>query len=104
MNPGFCLTDFRRNLGFSRKVMMKLMDITLGRTAEQGARQLVHAALGPDGEDGEHLKFWRGAYVSCNTVQEPSDFVISKEGHEAQERIWVSMHASTLVIGADMGL
>ncbi|EKM54522.1 uncharacterized protein PHACADRAFT_258430 [Phanerochaete carnosa HHB-10118-sp] len=88
VNPGFCYTELRRNLWLSRRLMMAVMDFTLGRSAEQGARQLVHAALGPDGKDGEHIQFMRGAYVSCNAVHEPSDFVISKEGHEVQERIW----------------
>ena len=66
------------------------MDIFMGRTTEQGARQLIWAALGPDGKDGEHVKHLRGAYVSIAEVHEPSNFVISKTGYETQERIWVS--------------
>lgn len=42
-------------------MLLKLMDITLRFTAEQDARQLVQTALGPDGQDCEHLKFWRMA-------------------------------------------
>lgn len=68
---------------------MGLMDIVMGRTAEQGARQLIWAALGPDGQDGEHTYFLHGAYVSNAEVREPSDFVISKEGYGAQEKLWV---------------
>jgi len=67
---------------------MALVDVTVGRSAEQGARQLLHAALGPDGEDGAHVEHMRGSYVSCHAVREPSDFVVSKEGHDVQETIW----------------
>ena len=35
---------------------MRMMDIVMGRTAEQGARQLLWAALGPDGKDGQQLR------------------------------------------------
>lgn len=88
VNPGFCYSGLRRNLPVGTRLLMAVMDLTLGRSAEQGARQLLHAALGPDGADGPHVAFMRGAYVSCNAVQEPSDFVISKEGHDVQERLW----------------
>ncbi|TFK49620.1 short-chain dehydrogenase [Heliocybe sulcata] len=55
------------------------------RTSEQGAYQLMWAALGPTNpSDNDHI---RGAYVVDNEITEPSDFVISKEGHEVQERI-----------------
>lgn len=71
---------------------MMVMDICLGRTSEQGARQSIWAALGPDGKDGPHVKpIMSGAYVSLATVTEPSDFVISKEGYDAQEKLWVSL-------------
>ncbi len=69
---------------------MKIMQFFVARTAEQGARQLLWAALGPDGKDGEHVKYLNGAYVSTLEVKEPSDYVMSKDGYEAQERVWVS--------------
>ena len=71
---------------------MRMMDIVMGRTAEQGARQLLWAALGPDGKDGEHTSFLHGAYVSTLEVRQPSDFVISKEGNHAENRLWVSSY------------
>ena len=70
------------------------MEILLARTQEQGARQLLYAALGPDGKDGEHMRYFHGAYVSSTEVHEPSDYVLSKEGYAAQERIWVSTRRS----------
>lgn len=68
------------------------MHLTIGRTAEQGARSVVWGALGPDGKDGLHVKeVMNGAYVVYQKVQEPSDFSISKEGFETQEKIWVRL-------------
>ncbi|GJE92164.1 short chain dehydrogenase [Phanerochaete sordida] len=88
VNPGFCYTTLRKHLGLPTRALMAAIDVTVGRTAEQGARQLLHAALGPDGEDGEHVEFFRGAYVSANAVREPSDFVLSKAGREVQDAVW----------------
>ncbi|GJE92166.1 short chain dehydrogenase [Phanerochaete sordida] len=88
VNPGFCYSGLRRNLALPQRLVMGVMDVALGRSAEQGARQLLHAALGPDGRDGAHVRFMAGAYVSCGVVAEPSDFVLSAEGYEAQEKIW----------------
>lgn len=86
--PGFCVSELRRHVPWRRQAAFKLLELTLGRTAEQGARQVVHAALGPDGKDGAHVAFLRGAYVATSAVAEPSDYVISKQGWEMQERLW----------------
>ncbi|PSS17125.1 hypothetical protein PHLCEN_2v3230 [Hermanssonia centrifuga] len=88
VNPGFCYSELLRNVPLRRLIIMKIMQFFVARTAEQGARQLLWAALGPDGKDGEHVKYLNGAYVSTLEVREPSDYVISKDGYEAQERIW----------------
>ncbi|PSS17126.1 hypothetical protein PHLCEN_2v3231 [Hermanssonia centrifuga] len=72
----------------SKCMYLSLMQFFVARTAEQGARQLLWAALGPDGKDGEHVKYLNGAYVSTLEVKEPSDYVMSKDGYEAHERIW----------------
>lgn len=90
VNPGYCYSELRRNAPFTMQIRFKIMDWTMGRSAEGGARQLVWAALGPDGQDGPHVRHLQGAYVSNAEVFEPSDFVISKQGYEAQERLWVS--------------
>lgn len=89
-DPGFCVSDLRRNLPLAAKIRLKMMDIFMGRTAEHGSRQFIWAALGPDGKDGPHVRHLRGAYVATLGVQEPRDFVISKEGYEVQEKLWVS--------------
>ncbi|EKM54523.1 uncharacterized protein PHACADRAFT_185441 [Phanerochaete carnosa HHB-10118-sp] len=86
--PGYCVSEIRRNSAFSDKVVYKLLELTFGRTAEQGSRQILYAALGPDGRDGHHVRYMRGVYVAHSVVSEPGDYVISREGVELQERIW----------------
>lgn len=72
------------------KIRLAVLRAFLARSAEQGARQSVWAALGPDGKEGPHVRHaLSGAYVSLAQVHEPSDLVISKEGYDAQEKIWV---------------
>lgn len=89
VNPGFCLSDLRRDATLGVRIQMKMMDIILGRTAEQGSRNLLWAALGPDGKEGPHLRYMRGAYVSCAGLLEPGDNVMSKAGYELQQKLWV---------------
>ncbi|GJE99880.1 NAD(P)-binding protein [Phanerochaete sordida] len=55
---------------------------------EEGAAQLVYAAVGPDGCAGAHEMHLRGAYVSAGGVRQPSAFVVGREGWEVQERLW----------------
>ncbi|KAI0093262.1 hypothetical protein BDY19DRAFT_418080 [Irpex rosettiformis] len=89
VNPGFCVSDLGRNSSFAERILGTVMGFIMGRTPEQGSRQLVWAALGPDGKEGPHVKQnMNGAYVSIAEVREPSDFAISKEGWEAQEKLW----------------
>ena len=97
-NPGFCHSELRRNLPLSNWLRLGLLDIVFGRSAEHGARQILWAALGPDGQDGEHLAYLRGAYVSMAEVCPPSDFAMSKQGYETQERIWVRARTITLAL------
>jgi hypothetical protein len=60
------------------------MDKALAFTTEEGSRQLVYAAVG--GDD----KTMRGEYVTSSRVAPVSDYVMSEEGAEAGNRIWVS--------------
>lgn len=64
-----------------------MMEKLIARTSEEGARQVVWAAIG--GKDDEDSL--RGAYVSQMGVQEPSDFVLSTEGMTFQEKMWASV-------------
>ena len=64
---------------------MMIMAVLLGRTAEEGSRQLVWAAIGGVGREFE----LRGAYVSMADIKEVSDYVLSDDGAAAQRQIWV---------------
>ncbi|KAF7790365.1 hypothetical protein EIP86_001320 [Pleurotus ostreatoroseus] len=90
VNPGFCRSNLRRHASeqISNRARYWIMEHLIARTSEEGARQLVWAALGPDGKEGRHLSCMRGAYVSTQAIREPSDFVISREGGVVQEKIW----------------
>ena len=71
VNPGYCRSELRRNATSLRmRIRFALMDLLFVRTEEQGAYQLVWAALGPDGKGGSHELFMRGAYVSTRTHTE----------------------------------
>ncbi|KAF8184412.1 hypothetical protein BJ912DRAFT_974756, partial [Pholiota molesta] len=85
VNPGFCISGIRRSLsGFILTFAIWLMEVTLARTAEEGSRQLVWAAIGHEEKEDE----LRGAYISLAEVSEPSDFVLSEQGSVAQDKIW----------------
>ncbi len=85
VNPGFCISEFRRTFSGFQGVVNWLMEKTLARSTEEGSRQLVWAAVG----GADRLDDLRGAYVSLATVEESSDYVISQEGHWAQRKLWV---------------
>ena len=67
-NPGFCFSELRRHLSQAERDLYAVLDTTMGRSAEEGARQLVWAAVGPDGRDGDAVLRLRGAYVSTAAV------------------------------------
>ncbi|TFK39464.1 hypothetical protein BDQ12DRAFT_649951 [Crucibulum laeve] len=81
VNPGFCISELRKH---QTGVTMWLLEKLLARTAEQGSRQLVWAAVG--GEESRDAL--RGAYISIQEVCEPSDYVISENGKKMQDKLW----------------
>ncbi|KAI0344676.1 NAD(P)-binding protein [Trametopsis cervina] len=89
VNPGWCGTELTHSVFLSERIRVRAIQALIGRTAEQGARQLIWAGLGPDGKEGRHVHYAMSeAYVSLAKVEEPGDFVVSKEGFEAQEKLW----------------
>ncbi|KAF9031682.1 short-chain dehydrogenase [Hymenopellis radicata] len=87
VNPSFCASELSRNvIGESRVlgVLVYIMGKALARTAEEGSRELVYAAVG--GREREEQM--RGAFLSLSDITEPSDFVISKEGKVMQDGYW----------------
>ena len=90
VNPAFCLTELRREVDQGQ---FKELDKT-ARTSEEGSRQLVFSAIGPEPtklDDMETIKALRGAYVSNNDVLEPYVWVRSEEGARVQQKVWVSI-------------
>jgi hypothetical protein len=75
-------------------MIIRVMERLLCRETSEGAKTIVWAALGGH-EDPATLEKLRGGYSSDCKVMEVSDFVLSKEGQEAESRIWVStlLHA-----------
>ncbi|KAF8350272.1 hypothetical protein F5887DRAFT_423189 [Amanita rubescens] len=86
VDPGYAISELcsRGKFHGLRLLTLYIMDLLLAISTEKGSRRLVWGALGGT-EDEEKL---RGAFVRCSRVSEPSDFVISDQGQEAQERIW----------------
>jgi retinol dehydrogenase-12 len=84
-NPGYCKSQLARHVPFTKLLVMKIMAALLGRTAEEGSRQLVWAAIGGAGREFE----LRGAYVGMADIKNVSDYVLSDDGAAAQRRIWV---------------
>ncbi|KAG6877071.1 hypothetical protein C0993_010531 [Termitomyces sp. T159_Od127] len=84
VNPGFCVSEIRKELSGVVRAVSWLMEKTIVRTTEEGSRQLVYAAIG--GKDKEDQL--RGAYISLARISEASDFAISGEGHVVQEKLW----------------
>ena len=64
----------------------KKMEEEIGRTSEEGSRQLVFAAVGKAGEEDS----LRGQYIDISEVREVSDFVLEELGVKVQNLLWVS--------------
>jgi retinol dehydrogenase-12 len=88
VNPGFCYSSFRRNVKFPVSLVASLMEVLLARQTDEGAKCLVWGATAGmnDPTLRESLK---GAYTSDCKVEEPSDFIFTKEGKNFEQRVWV---------------
>ena len=92
VTPGLCYSSLLRNVPFPHSVLYWLMQFFLARTSEEGARQIVWAALvgETDGGNADLRQRAHGAYVSDCSIAEESDWVLSKDGQECERRVWVS--------------
>jgi retinol dehydrogenase-12 len=79
VNPGWCASELSRYKK-STPLMQKVMFATIGRTAEQGSRTLVHAVLAG--------KQTHGCYLSECCIKSESDFLRSEKGIEVGKRLW----------------
>ena len=88
--PGLCYSELRREISGPAYLLMRLGEAIIARTSEQGSRVLLWAALGPDGQGGDNVESLKGAFVMNASARESSDYVLSLEGKDAQEKLWVS--------------
>ncbi|KAE9408557.1 NAD(P)-binding protein [Gymnopus androsaceus JB14] len=84
--PGYCYSEFRRQITGIRALLDRLMETLLAFTTEEGSRHLVYGAVAGSGSAAEE-KF-KGGYIALSQVVEPSDFSISKEGLELEQKYW----------------
>ncbi|KAH9969293.1 hypothetical protein BGW80DRAFT_1461768 [Lactifluus volemus] len=84
VNPGFCKSQLLRNQAFYVRIIAATTSALIGRTTEEGSRQLIWAAVGGVGREFE----LRGGYVNKGDLQEVSDYALSDEGAVVQTRIW----------------
>ncbi|KAF9071563.1 hypothetical protein BDP27DRAFT_1321956, partial [Rhodocollybia butyracea] len=85
LNPGFCLSGLRRRATGAYAERFKKMEDEFVYTSEEGSRQIIYAAIG--GTDEE----LRGAFTSYSQVAEVSEWMLSEEGKEAEDKIWDEM-------------
>lgn len=90
VDPGFCKSSIGRHRKGVESFIFGLLSKTIGRTPEEGSRQLVWAAVG--GEDQkENL---RGAFVDmASRIGGLSDYGESEAGRIVQNKIWVRTSA-----------
>lgn len=79
VNPGWCASELDRHKK-APPLIQRIMFALMGRTAEQGSQTLVHAILA-----GEQTN---GCYLSECRAKPESEFLRSKKGTEARERLW----------------
>lgn len=86
VNPGLCYSELLREMS---NPLVWLFRKLLARTAEQGSRQLVWAAVGTPKAEEESLDDLRGAYINLAQINEPADFVLGEEGKKREDKLWV---------------
>lgn len=90
VNPGFCISELRRNITDPARVeQFQKMEREVGIPTEEGSRHIVYGAVG--GADEEEKL--RGQFISLSRIEEVSDYVLSEDGKAAEEKIWVSFLA-----------
>ncbi|CAM1510741.1 Fc.00g082540.m01.CDS01 [Cosmosporella sp. VM-42] len=82
VSPGLCYSALDRNGAFPLRLMMAVMRKMLARTAEEGSRNILHAAFGPPDSHGSY-------YSECEVKDHviPS-WITDKTGQRTQKRVW----------------
>lgn len=55
VNPGMCKTELSVNTPFGMRMMIKVSNMMLGRTAEAGSRTILHGVVGGKESHGCYL-------------------------------------------------
>jgi len=82
VNPGLCHSELTRDISGVLRLGVRVLKAILARSTEVGSRTLIHAALSGTQKD------MQGKYLNKCQVEEESDYAISPEGMEVQERVW----------------
>ncbi|OTA95459.1 hypothetical protein M434DRAFT_69350 [Hypoxylon sp. CO27-5] len=77
VNPGLCKSELVRN---GSKFAQIVANNILGRTTEEGSRNLVYGAGGGSETHGQYLEMCR--------VTRPSTVVVGPNGSQTQKRVW----------------
>lgn len=85
LTPGFCHSELMRHANFPLNLLGWIGKLLIGRTTEMGSRTLVAAACA-----GEET---HGAYMTDCQVKNPSKWVRSDQGMEAQKRVYKELLA-----------
>ena len=89
VTPGWCRSGIARDLSPPLKAVNAVLSRMFARSAEAGARIVVHACLGAcvPGGTGREM---HGRFICKCSVREESDFAVSEDGRAFEEKIWVS--------------
>jgi retinol dehydrogenase-12 len=72
--------------------LVKLFLFTFARKTADGAKTYIWAALAGKQKDQNSLREnLRGAFTMDCEITEPSDYSLSRDGREAEEKLWVSV-------------
>lgn len=88
VTPGLCRSDLARNTATNAQFDAQL---AAARSSEEGSRQLIWAAVGPESATREEMKKLHGQYVHNTKIEQVSEWVRTEEGGLVQERVFVSI-------------
>jgi hypothetical protein len=102
VSPGLTRSNVMRNTPLLLIPFIKLFVAIFARKTTDGAKTYVWAALAGKPEHEAALRQeLRGAFSMDCTTREPSDYMMSKEGRDAEALLWVrGMPGSRLYNGA----
>lgn len=87
VTPGLCRSELSRDIPPNPEFEAKL---ALARTSEEGSRQIIWAAIGPENATEEEVKKLHGGYVHNTEAVQTSEWTRSEEGKVVQDKVWVS--------------